>query len=101
MHRLRTKGWNLLDHRWVFDAGDDPQRPAAGRTGLDVDAEDAFQPLRPSHCCPAFRRRFLLLLFGGPGFGALPPLPRCYPGAVSTVGGKYAMTNSSGMRSGK
>ena len=32
---------NRLDHRWVFDAGDDPQRPAADRTGLDVDAEDA------------------------------------------------------------
>jgi len=34
MHRVRTEGWNLVDHRGVFDAGDDPQRPAAGRTGV-------------------------------------------------------------------
>jgi hypothetical protein len=39
-------GENLLDHRGVFDAGADPQRPAAGRTGLDVDAEEAFEALR-------------------------------------------------------
>jgi hypothetical protein len=39
-------GENLLDHRGVFDAGDDPKHPAAGRTGLDVDAEDAFEALR-------------------------------------------------------
>ena len=32
-------GENLVDHDRVFDAGDDPQSPAAGRTGLDVDAK--------------------------------------------------------------
>ena len=41
-------GQNLVDHRRILDAGNDPQRPAAGRTGVDVDAEVAFQPLRPS-----------------------------------------------------
>jgi hypothetical protein len=38
---------NLFDHRGVSDTGNNPQRPAAGRTGLDVDAEDALEPLRP------------------------------------------------------
>ena len=36
--------------------------PAAGRTGLDVDAEDAFEALRPGHCGPALRRCVLLFL---------------------------------------
>jgi len=31
-------GENLLDHGGVLYTGNDPQRPAAGRTGLDVDA---------------------------------------------------------------
>ena len=39
-------GENLLDHLWVFDPGDDPQRPDAGRPGLDAYAKDAFQPFR-------------------------------------------------------
>jgi hypothetical protein len=43
MHRLQTEGWNLVDYRGVFDAGDDPQRPAAGQTGLHVDAR-CFRP---------------------------------------------------------
>jgi len=48
--RLRTKGWNLLDHRGVLNTIDDRRRHTAGRTDLDVDAEDAFRPLRPSYC---------------------------------------------------
>jgi hypothetical protein len=39
-------GENLLDHHGVFYTGNDPQRPTAGRTGLDVDAEDTLEPLR-------------------------------------------------------
>lgn len=80
-----------MDHHRVFDAGDDPQRPATGRAGLDVDAKDAFEPLRPSHRCSTFHRRLLLPLIGSLGFGALPPFRRCHRGAVSTVGGKYAV----------
>ena len=38
---------NPLDHHRVFDADNDLHRPAAGRTGLNVDAKDAFQALRP------------------------------------------------------
>ena len=55
-------GEDLLDHHRVFsalascvalppaslqsDADNDPQRPAAGRTGLDADVEDKLWPLR-------------------------------------------------------
>ena len=34
-----------LDHGTVFYTGDDPKRPAAARTALDVAAEDASQAL--------------------------------------------------------
>ena len=52
---------NLLDHSRVFDAlGDDPQCPAAGRAGLDVDAKYTLLPLRPSHLVPALFGRLLL-----------------------------------------
>jgi len=37
---------DLLDHHGVLDTSDDPQCPAAGRTGLDVDAKNRLQPLR-------------------------------------------------------
>jgi hypothetical protein len=30
-------GEDLLDHHWIVDAGNDPHRPAAFPTGLDVD----------------------------------------------------------------
>jgi len=40
-------GKNLLDHHWIFDTGDDPDCAAAAPAGLDVDAEDPFQALRP------------------------------------------------------
>ena len=33
----------------IFDAGDDSQRATALGAGLDVDGEDAFQALHPSH----------------------------------------------------
>jgi hypothetical protein len=41
-------GEDLLDRHRVLDAGDDPDRPAAGPAGLDVDAEYPFQALRLS-----------------------------------------------------
>jgi len=45
---------DLLDRRWIFDSGDDPQRPSAGRTGRDVDTEDPFQALRLGHLGATF-----------------------------------------------
>ena len=39
---------DLADDHRVFDAGDDPHRPAADPTGLDVDAKYALQALCPS-----------------------------------------------------
>ena len=50
-----------------------------------------FAGAKTGQCCPALRRRFLLLFLEGFGLVTLPPLPRCHRGAVSTVGGKYAM----------
>ena len=44
---------NVLEDRGddigIFDAGDDAQRATALGAGLDVDGEDAFQALHPSH----------------------------------------------------
>jgi hypothetical protein len=40
-------GEDLIDHHWVFDTGDDPDRPAAVLAGRDVDAEVPLQALRP------------------------------------------------------
>ena len=40
---------DAADDLRVFDAGDDLHRPAAAFTGLDLDTEDAFEALRPSH----------------------------------------------------
>jgi len=46
--RFRIKvGEDLLDDVGIFDARDDPHRPAAGRTGLDVDPENPLEALRP------------------------------------------------------
>jgi hypothetical protein len=39
-------GDDLPDHLRVLDAGNYPHRSTAGRTGLDVEAEDSFQSLR-------------------------------------------------------
>ncbi len=50
-----------------------------------------FAGAKTGHRGPAFRRRFLLSLLKDFGLGALPPFRRCHRGAVSTVGGKYAM----------
>ena len=38
-----------IDDVLVLDTGDDPDRSAATATDLDIDVEDAFEPLRPSH----------------------------------------------------
>jgi len=33
----------------ILDTGDDPDRSAATAADLDIDVEDAFEPLRPGH----------------------------------------------------
>ena len=38
---------NLVDNVLVFNAGDDLYRSTATATELDVDAEDALEPLSP------------------------------------------------------
>lgn len=46
--RLPQMHQNLLDNCRILDAGNDPYRPAARQTGLDVNAKYPFQTLRPS-----------------------------------------------------
>jgi hypothetical protein len=48
--RLRPVRQNLRDDLGIFDAGDHLERPAAAGAGVDLDAERAFEALRPSHC---------------------------------------------------
>ena len=50
-------GEELLDHLGILETRDDPYRTAAGRAGLDVDAEDPLQALCRSHRSAAFGRR--------------------------------------------
>jgi len=40
---------NLLDHHWVLDAGNDPDRFAAGLASLYVDVKYTLQALRLRH----------------------------------------------------
>jgi hypothetical protein len=42
-------GEDATDDLRLFDAGDDLHRAAAVFAGLELDAEDAFEPLRSSH----------------------------------------------------
>ena len=54
---------NVLEDRGddigIFDAGDDAQRATALGAGLDVDGEDAFQALHPSHGGKGLIRLFM------------------------------------------
>jgi hypothetical protein len=54
-------GEDLLDDVGILDTGDDSHRPAAGQARLDIDPEDPFQPLRPSHRLSALSSRPLLV----------------------------------------
>jgi hypothetical protein len=40
---------DLLDHRWIFNAGDHAQRTATGTAGLDIDIESTPEALGPRH----------------------------------------------------
>jgi hypothetical protein len=42
---------NLRDQRWVLDAGDHSELATAFRASLDIDGEDPFEPLHPTHGC--------------------------------------------------
>lgn len=42
-------GEDRFDDGWVFDAGDDLDRPAAGFTGFDVGVEDPFRCCAEAH----------------------------------------------------
>ena len=51
LRRFRIQvGEDLLDDVGIFETlGDDPHCPVAGRAGLDIDAKDLLEALRPAH----------------------------------------------------
>lgn len=61
-------GETLLDDHWVLEASDDFNRPA---TCPNVNTEDAFKALRPTHGCPAFSWRLVLRFIRHFNFSAL------------------------------
>jgi hypothetical protein len=65
--------------------------PQAGQVSMSMPTTRFSRCVRPSHRCSTFHRRLRLPLIGSLGFGALPPFRRCHRGAVSTVGGQYAL----------
>lgn len=79
-------GEDLLNDVEILDARDDPQRPAASRTGLYLDPEDPFQALRPGHCGAAFGWRPLLWVCTPAITASLTPLDRRHLRAVPAVG---------------
>ena len=81
---------DLLDHPRIFDAGNDLHGPAAGRTGLNVDAKDAFQALCPGHGRAAFGRRLVLRLIGRFELATFTPLGGRDQRTVLTVRGDSA-----------
>ena len=72
MNALPAVREDLLDHRPILYAGDDPKRPAAAAAALDIDAENA-----PEALCPADR---------GAPLG-LDRLLRPFPGAAALAAG--------------
>ena len=82
-------GENLLDHHRVFDAGDDPDRAAAGLTDLDVNIEPPLEPLRPAHRGAEFGGRLDLRLIGQLSLCAFAPFRRGHPRTVFAVGRKH------------
>ncbi len=73
-----------LDHHRIFDARNDAHRAAAGRAGLNVDAEHALEALGPAHCAaPLGRCSCIGLGRTRPAFAPPGPGDQC---AVRTVG---------------
>ena len=58
-------GENLDDHGGILDGCQDGQRPAAQGTGGQVDREDAFESLGPTHSGPRGGRARIVVPLGG------------------------------------
>jgi len=56
---------NLADHWGIFNGGEDGQGAAALGTGGDVDGEDAFESLGPTHASPRGSRGEIAGFIGG------------------------------------
>ncbi len=82
---------DLINYHWIFDAGDDLDVAAAVLAGLDVDVENALEPLRPAHGGPAFDRCWAVRRICRTGLVALTALGRRHLRTMRTVGGEHAM----------
>ena len=87
-------GEDLLDDLGILDARNDPHCSAADRTGLDVDAENPLEALRPSHRGATFRLCRRLRIRGRGTLTAPAPLGRRHPRAVFAVRCKHPMKAS-------
>ena len=85
---------DLLNHHWIFDAGDDLDVAAAVLADLDVGVENALQPLRPGHCRSVFDRCRAVRRICRTGLVALTALGRRHLCAMRTVRGEHTMKSS-------
>ena len=84
----------LVDDRLILNTGDHPGVTSARRAHRDIDVEHAFQALRPGHGLVALCGCFVFVFVSDATFAAF---GWRHINTVFAVGGKYAMTNSSGM----
>jgi hypothetical protein len=66
---------NSLNHRRIFNAGNDLNLPGAPLAGLDVNIEHPFEPLHPGHRHMALRRHLVLPALPGGLTPLAPPAP--------------------------
>ena len=85
---------NPLDDSRIFNASDDLDVTAAAVAGLDVDVEDSFKALRPSHGCPAFSGCGVFGRIRRAGFVALAALGRRHLCTMRAIRGENAVEPS-------
>ena len=68
-------GQNSLDHRRVFNAGNDLDLPGAPLTGLNIDIKYPLEPLHPGHRLVALGRRLVQPALPGRLTPLTPPAP--------------------------
>jgi len=84
-------GEYLLDNHGIFNAGDHFDAAATFSEGLDIDAEDALEVLRPGHGRAAFGWRLAFRLIRQFGLIALTPFSGRHQRSVLAVGGEHAV----------
>ena len=81
----------LVDHRRVFDTGDDADITTAFAAGFDIDMENTFESLCPCHRCAALGGRLVWSFLARCGSADGTSLGRCHQRSRLATGRKYAM----------